>query len=129
MKKLTMTRKELENFAVKALGIKHGALRRMSTLFLSQLLQMNLSGRDEVDEMVSEIAYLEGQYQSMRTDRAFNPGNVKQSDAWIVFKRYNGSNYYLTLANTGEGEWRINQRLHDAYALDFPFLEERHRLN
>lgn len=129
MKKLTMTRKELEDFAVKALGVRQGALRRMSTLFLSQLLQMNLNGGDEADEMVNEITYLENQYQDIPPHGAFGDGSIKQSDAWIVFKRYNGANYYLTLANTGEGEMSINQRLHDAYELDFPFLEEKHRLN
>lgn len=129
MKKFSMTRKELEDFAIKALGLRRGALRRMSTLFLSQLLQMNLSGEAGADEMVDEISFLEDRYQGIPQGRTAGPGSRRRSDAWIVFKRHNGTNYYLTLAKTHEGDRHINQRLHDAYKFDFPFLEEKHRLN
>jgi hypothetical protein len=129
MKKLTMTRKELEDFAVHTLGLKRGALKRMSTLFLSQLLQMNLSGEEGADGMVDEITYLEDRYQGILPDEELGPDTRKQSDAWVVFKRHNGTNYYLTLAKISEGGRNINRRLHDAYRFDFPFLEEKHRLN
>lgn len=129
MKKFTMTRKELEEFAVRGLGLKRGALRRMSTLFLSQLLQMNLRGEAVAGEMVDEITCLEDQYNGIHRGGHSGPGSRKRSDAWIVFKRYNGTNYYLALASTNEGERRINQRLHDAYKFDFPFLEEKHKIN
>jgi hypothetical protein len=129
MKKFSMTRQELEDFAVHALGFQRKALRRMSTLFLTQLLQMNLSGEEGAEEMVDEITCLEDRCQGLSPNDGPGPGNRKQSDAWVVFKRYNGSNYYLTLANTGEGEGNINRRLQDVYAFDFPFLEEKHRLN
>ncbi len=129
MKKFTMTRKELEDFAIKALGLERGALRRMSTLFLSQLLQMNLSGKAEAGEMVDEITYLEDQYRGLHRTKHCGPGSRKRSDAWVVFKRYHGINYYLALANTNEGDRNINQRLHDAYKFDFPFLEEKHKLH
>ena len=129
MKKFKMTRRVLEDFAVHALGLKRGALRRMSTLFLSQLLQMNVSGEEGADEMVNEITYLEECYQGIPPDKELGPDTRKQSDAWIVFKRHNGTNYYLTLAKISEGGRNINQRLHDAYKFDFPFLEEKHKLN
>lgn len=129
MKKIRMTRKELEDFAIRALGLKRGALRRMSTLFLSQLLQMNLCGEEGADEMVDEITYLEECYQGIPPDKELGPDTRKQSDAWIVFKRHNNTNYYLTLAKISEGGRNINQRLHDAYKFDFPFLEEKHKLN
>jgi hypothetical protein len=129
MKKIAMTRKELEDFAVHALGFDRKALRRMSTLFLSQLLQMNLSGEEGAEEMVDEITSLEDRCQGLSPIDRHSPATRKQSDAWVVFKRYNGSNYYLTLAITGEGEGHINRRLQDVYDFDFPFLEEKHRLN
>jgi len=129
MKKFTMTRRELEDFAIKALGLERGALRRMSTLFLSQLLKMNLDATAEASEMVDEIIYLEDQYRGLNRAKLAGPGGRKQSEAWVVFKRHHGTNYYLTLANTNEGDRHINQRLHDAYKFDFPFLEEKHKLH
>ena len=129
MKKISITRKELEAFAVKALGIRHTALRRMSTLFLAQLLQINLSGEKHAGDMASEINYLENLYHDGLPGITNRPARRKLSDAWIVFKRYNGTNYYLTLAKMNEGDLYINQRLRDAYELDFPFLEENHRLD
>ena len=129
MKKLTMTRKELEEFAVRALGFERGALRRMSTPFLSQLLQLNLRGESGADEMVDEITSLEDRYHGMSHTKTISPGSRKRSDAWVVFKRHNGTNYYLALANTDEGDLNINRRLSDAYKFDFPFLEEKHKLN
>jgi hypothetical protein len=129
MKKITMTRKELEDFAENALGFKRRALRRMSTLFLSQLLQMDLRGEEGAYEMVDEIACLEDRCLGVPPNNKPDPGAIKRSDAWVVFKRHKGSNYYLTLANTGEGEGNINRRLQDVYEFDFPFLEEKHKLN
>ena len=115
--------------AVKTLGLKRKALRRMSTLFLSQLLQMNLDGEADAGEMVDEISFLEDRYRGTARSGTTGPVRAKRSDAWIVFKRHNGTNYYLTLAKTHEGGRHINRRLHDAYKFDFPFLEEKHRVN
>ena len=128
MGKIPLTRKELEAFAIKALGIRRLALRRMSTLFLSQLLQMNLSGEKRIGEMVDEIKDLENCCRRPPLRHGYDSDTPKRADAWIVFKRYQGINYYLALAKTDDGERSINQRLHDAYRLDFPFLEEKHRL-
>lgn len=129
MKKISITRKELEAFARKALGLRNGALRRMSTLFLAQLLQIDLKGERDVFEMVHEIQYLESLYRGVLPHLLPDPARPKGSDAWIVFKRHNGTNYYLTLAELDEGDRNINRRLRDAYKLDFPFLEEKQRVN
>lgn len=129
MKKLTVTRKELEAFAINVLGIRRAALRRMSTLFLSQLLQMNLMGEQGLNEMMDEISWLEKGALGIPVIQTQGPGTRRRGDAWIVFKRQNGNNYYLTLAKVNEGDQHINRRLHDAYRFDFPFLEEKHRLN
>lgn len=129
MKKISISRKELEAFAVKALGIRDTALRRMSTLFLAQLLQINLSGEKNACEMADEINYLENLYHDALPGITHRPAGRRLSDAWIIFKRYNGTNYYLSLAKMNEGDLNINQRLRDAYELDFPFLGEKLRLN
>lgn len=127
MKKITLTRKELENFATQSLGIAQFALKRMSTQFLAQLLQMKINGDARALHMVDEIKCLEKLYQGMA---GLGRGNIKQaSDAWIVFKRHGGNNYYLTLAKPGEGDFYINQRVRDAYEFDFPFLQEPQRMH
>jgi len=122
MKKISLTRKELENFAARVLGIAELALRRMSTQFLAQLLQLKLNGDTRALHMVDEIRYLEKLRQGM-ADLAL--GAIREpSEQWIVFKRFNGTNYYLTLAKLDEGDQNINQRVRDAYEFDFPFLQE-----
>ncbi len=127
MKKISLTRRELENFAVQALGIANLALRRMSTQFLAQLLQLKIKGDSRAVHMVNEIQYLE----KMRREMAgLARGLISApSDEWIVFKRFNGSNYYLTLAKLDEGDQNINQRVRDAYEFDFPFLSESQRVH
>jgi hypothetical protein len=127
MEKISLTRRELENFATHALGIAKMALRRMSTQFLAQLLQLKINGDTRAFNMVDEIKYLEKLRQGlagMARDRF-----KKASDEWIVFKCYNGNNYYLTLAKLNEGDQNINQRVRDAYEFDFPFLQEMQRAN
>lgn len=127
MEKISLTRKELENFATHALGIAKMALRRMSTQFLAQLLQLKISGDSRAAYLADEIEHLESLRQGM--------GGVagdqfrKPSDEWIVFKCYNGHNYYLTMAKMNEGDQNINQRVRDAYDFDFPFLHDMQRVN
>ena len=41
---------------------------------------------------------------------------------WIVFRKFKGKNYYLTIAAHNEGDENIFNRLCDAYDFDFPFL-------
>jgi len=127
MEKISLTRKELESFAIHALGIAKLALRRMSTQFLAQLLQLKINGDTRAFHMVDEIKHLEKLRQGI-ADMA-GDGFRKTSDEWIVFKRYNGNNYYLTLAKLNEGDQHINQRVRDAYEFDFPFLQDMQRVN
>ena len=125
MTKISMTRKELEDFAIHVLGIDKMELRRMSTQILAQLLQLNINGDARVFFMAEEIKQLE----------KVRPGAVHLkldsirdvAEDRIVFKQFNGSNYYLTLAKTGEGDQNINQRVRQAYEYDFPFLKENQR--
>ena len=127
MEKISLTRKELENFAIHALGIAKLALRRMSTQFLAQLLQLKISGDYRAAHLADEIEHLERLRQGMAAPTG---GRFKKiSDEWIVFKCYNGCNYYLTMAKMNEGDQNINQRVRDAYDFDFPFLHELLRAN
>lgn len=127
MEKISLTRKELESFATHALGIAKLALRRMSTQFLAQLLQLKISGDSRAVHLADEIEHLE----KLRQGMAGPAGDrlKKTSDEWIVFKCYNGRNYYLTMAKMNEGDQNINQRVRDAYDFDFPFLHEMQRAN
>ncbi|MBS9430563.1 hypothetical protein [Photorhabdus akhurstii] len=42
---------------------------------------------------------------------------------WIVFQKYNGENYCLTLGSHSEGDENIYKRVCIAYEKDFPFLK------
>jgi hypothetical protein len=125
MRKVSLTRKELEDFAINALGISEFELRRMSTQILAQLLQLKINGDERVFCMAQEIKQLE----KVRPGAVHlkRDGMRQTPEDWIVFKQFNGSNYYLTLANPDDGEQNINQRVRQAYEFDFPFLEETQR--
>ena len=120
MKKISLTRKELENFAIDALEIGKADLRRMSTLLLAQLLELKLEGDSRAFYLANEIKCLEKACRGIGTKTRTD----KMLEEWIVFKRYHGANYYLTLACPDEGDQNINQRVRDAYEFDFPFLQE-----
>jgi hypothetical protein len=122
MRKISMTRRELEDFAIKVLGIAKLELRRMSTQILAQLLQLKIKGDARVFFMAEEIKHLE----KVRPGAAhLKPDGIREvAEDRIVFKQFNGSNYYLTLAEPGEGDQNINQRVRQAYEFDFPFLQE-----
>ncbi len=128
MNSIAVSRKELEDFAQQILGIRPTALRRMSTLILAQLLKMKLNGQSAAEEMAEEVRCLE-----VRNDHRSGPvllgtdDGPKCLDAWVIYKRFNGSNYYLTLAGKEERNNYILQRLHDACKLDFPFLNDQHQ--
>jgi hypothetical protein len=125
MRKISVSRKELEEFAINALGIAKLELRRMSTQILAQMLQLKIDGDDRVFNMAEKIKSLEkvrpGAIPLKRN------GILDASDDLIVFKQFNGNNYYLTLAKPDEGDQNINQRVRQAYEFDFPFLQEAQR--
>jgi hypothetical protein len=121
MKKVSLTRKELELFARHALGMAEPDLRRMSTQLLAQLLQLKINGDSRALQMAAEIKCLE----NVRRDAGrADSGQGKAFDDWVVYKRYHDANYYLTLARLDEGDQRINRRVNHACAFDFPFLKE-----
>ncbi len=123
MKKVSLTRKELELFALNSLGFHKAALRRMSTLFLGQLLQMRLTGDTALGRMAREVENLEGAgYRDIAVVREGGTGSAI-TDGWVIFKRHNGTNYYLTLARLDDGDRCIHQRVRDAYDFDFPYLK------
>ena len=128
MNSIALTRKELEDFALQILGIRPMAMRRMSTLILAQLLKMKLNNKSTAKEMAEELCCLED-----HNDRELRPvllstnSSPKCLDAWVVYKRFNGNNYYLTLVHKKEGDNNIQQRLYDACKLDFPFLNDQHQ--
>lgn len=122
MNKLSLTRKELESFASNTLGFDKKAMRRMSTLFLGQLLQMKITGDNALSQMAREVRCLERYHPP-------GPGLDDCSDfiggpmnEWVIFKRHNGTNYYLTLARLNDGDQSINRRVRQAYDFDFPYL-------
>ncbi len=122
MNKITMTRKDLEGFAIESLGFGKASLRRMSTQFLAQLLQLKLRGDHAVMRMAREVQSLENP-SKIRFARRRGDGPVTRSQRWIVFKTHNGIRYYLTLASLDDGDRSINRRVQDACMFDFPFLQ------
>ena len=122
MNTIRMTRKELEGFAIGSLGFGKASLRRMSTQFLAQLLQLKIRGDHCVMHMAKEVHSLEDpngiRFAQRRTD-----GPMTRSQQWIVFKTHNGIRYYLTLASLDDGDHCINRRVRDACMFDFPFLQ------
>jgi hypothetical protein len=125
MRKISVSRKELEDFAINGLGIAKLELRRMSTQILAQLLQLKINGDARVFNMAEKIKNLE-KVRPGATPLRRN-GILDASDDLIVFKQFNGNNYYLTLAKLDEGDRNINQRVRQAYEFDFPFLQEAQR--
>jgi hypothetical protein len=126
MKKVSLTRKELELFAHHALGMAEPDMRRMSTQLLAELLQLKIKGDGRAVQMAAEIKCLEN--AGRNAGRAYS-GQSKAFEDWVVYKRYHDANYYLTLARLGEGDQKINQRVHHACAFDFPFLQETPQAN
>ena len=122
MQTITMTRKELEGFAIESLGFRKASLRRMSTQFLAQLLQLKLRGDRSVMRMAKAVHSLENP-EGIRFAARRGDGPMVRSQRWIVFKTHHGIRYYLTLASLDDGDQRINRRVQDACMFDFPFLQ------
>ena len=121
MKKISLTRKELEHFGCHVLGMAEQDLRRMSTQLLAQLLQLKINGDSRALQMAAEIKCLERVCQGAA---AADTGPGKAIEDWVVYRRYHNANYYLTLARLDEGDQKINGRVRHACAFDFPFLEK-----
>ena len=121
MAKLSFSRIDLELFAINSLGFHKAALRRMSTLFLGQLLQLFFAGDADLGQMADEVNCLERNEPRVTHFRRSTP--TRPMGGWVVFKRHNGTNYYLTLARLSDGDQSINERVRDAYRFDFPYLQ------
>ncbi len=122
MKKLSFTRKDLELFALNSLGFHKAALRRMSTLFLGQLFQMQLAGDSTLHKMAREVKWLERDQDVTAYADHWGGDLFSASNQWVVYKRHNGTNYYLTLARLNDGDQYIHQQVRQAYDFDFPYL-------
>ena len=120
MRKVSLTRKELEHFGGCVLGMAEQDLRRMSTQLLAQLLQLKINGDSRALQMAAEIRCLEKVCQGAADE---DIDQSKGTEDWVVYKRFHNVNYYLTLARLDEGDQKINRRVHHACAFDFPFLE------
>ena len=120
MKKVSLTRKELEHFGCHALGMAEQDLRRMSTQLLAQMLQLKINGDSRALHLAAEIRCLEKACQGAVDGDADQSKGIED---WVVYKRYHNANYYLTLARLDEGDQKINRRVHHACAFDFPFLD------
>ncbi len=153
MKKIALTRDDLESFAVERIGFREEDLRHMSTHFLAQLLQMQINQNIDTNQIVTEVICLESRRQGLSDWAAeqlvqknansvdhqcfglmaqngigytYGQGLIKKKmgGQWVVFKKHYGTNYYLTLAMPDEGDQNIYKRVCNAYDFDFPFLRE-----
>ena len=106
------------NFIVKNLvahfGSEYGGNRKLETI-VSQAFARNKSGYVD-DEFINFIAH-ETTFGALQ-----KRAKKRISGEWIIFQKYSGKNYYLTLAAHDEGDENIYGRICDAYDLDFDFL-------
>lgn len=72
---------------------------------------------DEIMNYIAHYAYSVGVYEERRA-------KLGLTGEWIVFKKHEGLNYYLTLAEHKEGDENISSRVKATYKLDYPFLEQ-----
>ena len=198
MKKILLSRNDLELFAANHIGFYGLDISRISSIFIAQVMQMHEHRVINTHQMLDEVKSLEG-FKSVSstqtaspfkhaplkglmkkhfTDARYVPENLsayfgykyggnknlheiveqafarnksgyldeefinflahettigafqkrtldnKVSGEWIVFQKFNGKNYYLTLAAHDEGDENIYGRVCDAYDLDFEFLRK-----
>ncbi|HEY5602207.1 MAG TPA: hypothetical protein VIM41_03785 [Gammaproteobacteria bacterium] len=114
-KHFTDARFILKNIGIH-LGYENGKTARLD-LIIRQAFERNTSGYVD-DDFVSYIAHhtTVGAYE----ERA----RKSLTGEWIVFKKHEGRNFYLTLAAHDEGDEDIRRRVEMAYEFDFPFLQE-----
>jgi len=99
------------------LGYEYGGNKNLDEI-VEQAFARNKSGYLDED-FINFLAYETtiGAFQKRALDN-------KMSGEWIVFQKYNGKNYYLTMAAHDEGDENIYGRVCDAYDLDFEFLRK-----
>lgn len=114
-KHFTDARFILKNIGVH-LGHENGKTARLDRI-IRQAFERSSSGYVD-DDFINYIAHntTVGAYE----ERA----RKSLTGEWIVFKKHQGKNYYLTLAVHDEGDDSIRRRVEMAYKFDFPFLQE-----
>lgn len=98
------------------LGYENGKTARLDQI-IRQAFERNTSGYVD-DDFINYIAHhtTVGAYE----ERA----RKSLTGEWIVFRKHEGKNYYLTLAAHDEGDESVKRRVGMAYEFDFPFLQE-----
>jgi len=197
MNKVSVSREELMQYADNNIAFHGLDISRISTVFISQIYQLGISGALNINAIMDEVKYLEGKREVSKTgaEKPFRGkllkglhkkhfsdahfimkniclhlgvenGNTKNLDKilheaavkkdagcpeheivnylthhltagayqerskkaltgeWIVFKKHEGKNYYLVLAEHGNDEL-ISNYVRLAYEMDFNFLLNR----
>jgi len=96
-------------------GVEQGGNKNLDRI-IKKGVDRNKSGCFD-DEMASFLSY---NFSKGATEKRARDGRI--TGEWIIFQRYKGKNYYLTLAAHDEGDENIYKRVKDAYAFDFPFF-------
>lgn len=114
-KHFTDARFVLKNIGIH-LGYENGKTAHLDRI-IRQAFERNTSGYVD-DDFINYVAHhtTVGAYE----ERA----RKSLTGEWIVFKKRQGKNYYLTLAAHDEGDESIRHRVEIAYEFDFPFLQE-----
>jgi len=115
-KHFTDARFILKNIGIH-LGYENGKMARLDRI-IRQAFERNTSGYVD-DDFINYITHhtTVGAYED-RTRKGL-------TGEWIIFKKHQGKNYYLTLAAHNEGDESIRRRVEMAYEFDFPFFLAR----
>ncbi len=93
-------------------GVKYGGNKALSSLVSSAI-----ESSKNMDEFIQNIAH------SSTIGAISNREKSKSiTGEWLVFQKYRGQNYYLTLAEHDEGDENIFRSVVNARLVDFPFL-------
>ena len=95
---------------------------------------INFEGNSRLDKRIQDVidenttGYTDGDFAGKLADELVFKGIQERATQgftgeWIVFQKYQGKNYYLTLAQHDEGDENIYNRVVDVYEYDFPFLK------
>lgn len=96
-------------------GYEYGGNRNLEDV-IEKAFKNNTSGYVD-DEFLNYLAHETtiGALDKRRVQK-------KMTGEWIVFQKYNGLNYYLTVASHRENDDEIYKRCTNAYDLDYNFL-------
>ena len=99
------------------LGLEHGNSEKLGKL-VQEAFDQNSSGFVD-DKFINHIST----GMSFKALEERSKGH-KLTGEWIVFQKYEGKNYYLTLAAHNEGDDKIYKRVCDCYEIDYAFLKK-----